>query len=272
MPDFAGPRLGPPLAPAAGVEIAGVDLSQSLSRGSRDLILAALRRHHVAVFRDQQLSREQQFAFAANFGEVEQHAARGATTKRYAVAHIIANLDAEGRPSAKSGTGANYRWHTDKPYRATPPWLTMLHAVELPPAGGDTEFANTARAYAALSEKTRRRIAGMRVIFRSQYAPDEPPVEHPLVRTHPETGEKGLYLGNHALSIAGLPEAEGRALLDELLAYATQPQFVYVHRWRPGDLVIWDNCGLLHRAVANYEMTRWRRVIHRSVVKGTVPF
>jgi alpha-ketoglutarate-dependent taurine dioxygenase len=272
MAEPVSPRLGPALSPAAGVEIVGVDLSQPLSRVSRELILAALRRHRVAVFREQQLSREEQFAFACNFGAVEHHAARGAANKRYAVAHIIANLDADGRPSAKSATGANYRWHTDKPYRSAPPWLTMLHAVELPPAGGDTEFANTAQAYAALPEATRSRLAGMRVVFRSQYAPEQPAVDHPLVRTHPQTGDKGLYLGNHALYILGRPEAEGRALLDELLAYATRPQFVYAHRWQPGDLVMWDNCVLLHRAVANYEMTRWRRIMHRSVIKGTVPF
>ena len=99
-----------------------------------------------------------------------------------------------------------------------------------------------------------------------------PPVDHPLVRTHPETGCKALYLGNHSSHILGIPEAEGRVLLDELLAHTTQPQFVYTHRWRKGDLVIWDNRCLLHRAVANYEISRYRRVLHRSVVRGTVPF
>jgi len=272
MAELVSPHLGPSLSAAVGVEIVGIDLSQPLSGGSRKLILAALRRHRVVVFREQRLSREEQFAFAANFGEVEPHAARGAANKRYAVAHIIANLDADGRPSAKSATGANYRWHTDKPYRRAPPWLTTLHAVELPPAGGDTEFANTALAYAALPEATRRRLAGIRVVFRSEYAPGQPAVDHPLVRTQPQTGDQGLYLGNHALHILGLPEEEGRALLDELLAHATRPQFVYAHSWQPGDLVMWDNSLLLHRAVANYEMTRWRRIMHRSVVKGTVPF
>ena len=101
---------------------------------------------------------------------------------------------------------------------------------------------------------------------------ERPPVVHPLVRTHPDTGRKALYLGNHASHILGMPEEDGAALLDQLLDHATQRQFVYTHRWRKGDLVMWDNRCLLHRAVANYEMNKDRRILHRSVVKGTVPF
>ena len=101
---------------------------------------------------------------------------------------------------------------------------------------------------------------------------ERPPVDHPLVRTHPDTGAKTLYIGNHASHILGMPEEEGEALLFELLEHATQPQFVYTHHWRDGDLVMWDNRVLLHRALANYEMTRHRRVLHRTVVTGRVPF
>jgi alpha-ketoglutarate-dependent taurine dioxygenase len=101
---------------------------------------------------------------------------------------------------------------------------------------------------------------------------DDPPVDHPLVRTHPETGKKALYLGNHASHILGMPEGEGARLLDELLRHTTRRQFVYGHCWRRGDLVIWDNRCLLHRAVANYQMGKDRRILHRSVVRGTVPF
>jgi alpha-ketoglutarate-dependent taurine dioxygenase len=148
----------------------------------------------------------------------------------------------------------------------------------LPPEGGDTEFANTALAYAALPADTKRQIAGLRVVFQWEggrrpgyYANDLPPVDHPLVRFHPETGRPALYLGNHATHIQGEPEADGRARLDALLRHTTEPQFTYAHRWRAGDLVMWDNRCLLHRAVANYEMNRYRRVMHRNVVKGAVP-
>jgi taurine dioxygenase len=279
--------LGAPLSAAAGVTITGVDLTQPLLPELRDRILGAFRDHHVIVFPDQALSREQQYTFTANFGEIERHVARNPQSKRYAVAHVISNLDSDGNPVDRSSSPvSNYRWHTDKAYYPVPPMLTALYAVEMPPEGGDTEFANTEMGYAALPQETKRRIAGLRVVFywgagrrESGNAPlsdaqlrERPPVDHPLVRTHPATGKKALYLGNHASHILGMPEATGAALLDELLDHTTKPDFVYAHRWRKGDLVIWDNRCLLHRAVANYEMGRYRRVLHRSVVRGTVPF
>lgn len=278
--------LGPRLSAAGGAVITGIDLSAPLMPAMKDLIFRAFRDHHIVVFRDQGLTREAQFAFAANFGEVERHGAGDGSGKRYAVAHVISNLDADGNPVDRSASPvSNSRWHTDKSYYPVPPLMTTLHAVELPARGGDTEFANTALAYAALPDETRRRIAGLRVVFRWGASAGRtgrlpaalaergarPAVDHPLVRTHPDTGAKALYLGNHASHIQGLPAGEGAALLDTLLEHATQPQFVYAHRWRRGDLVMWDNRCLLHRAVANYRMGEERRVLHRTVVKGTVP-
>lgn len=260
------------LSLAGGVRTAGIDLARQLAPAEKQRIVAALLAHHIVVFPEQALTREQQFLFAANFGEVEAHGAHRPGTKRYAVAHVLSNLDAHGKPSFKFSRAANYHWHTDKPYHPAPPSLTMLYAVELPPAGGDTEFANTALAYAALPEETRRRIARLRVVFRPAFDSARPAVAHPLVRTHPDTGDKALYLGNHATHLSGLPEAEGAALLRELLEHATRRRFVYAHRWRLGDLVMWDNRCLLHRAVANYTADKYRRILHRSVVRGTVPF
>jgi alpha-ketoglutarate-dependent taurine dioxygenase len=260
------------LPPPAGVRIPGVDLSRPLSPGAKAAIETAFLAHHVVVFPDQALSREQQFAFAENFGDVEAHGGHRGEAKRYGVAHVLSNLDADGNPVFRMSRAANYHWHTDKPYHQAPPLLTMLYAVELPPSGGDTEFANMTLAYDALPAATKRRIAGLRVAFRPAFDASLPGAVHPLVRTHPDTGGKSLYIGNHATHIVGLPEAESGALLAELLAHATQPRFVYTHRWRLGDLVMWDNRCLLHRAVANYEVTRHRRVMHRSVVRGTVPF
>jgi len=279
--------LGAPLSEAGGVTITGLDLSIPLPRSRLGQIREAFRAHHVLVFPEQVLSRERQFEFIANFGEIERHGLRNAQTKRYAAAHVISNLDSDGNPVDRSTSPvSNYRWHTDKSYYPVPPMLTALYAVELPPRGGDTEFANTAMGYAALTEATKRQIDGLRVVFywgAGARKPDpssrlpadlrvHPPVDHPLVRTHPETGKKALYLGNHSSHILGMPEAEGRALLDELLEHTTQPQFVYPHCWRIGDLVMWDNRCLLHRAVANYDMGRDRRVLHRSVVRGSLPF
>lgn len=269
-------QIGARLSAAGGVAITGADLSRPLPANLKNRILTAFHEHHIVVFPDQALSREAQYAFAAAIGDVEPHRASG---KRHAVAHVISNLDSEGRPVDRSSLPvSNYRWHTDKAYYPVPPMATALYGVDLPPKGGDTEFANTAMGYEALPDRTKQLIDGLRVIFywgagrRDAAAREEMPVDHPLVRTHPETGRKALYLGNHSSHIVGMPEAEGAALLDELLQHATRPEFVYTHRWRKGDLIIWDNRCLLHRAVANYDASRYCRVMHRSVIRGTVPF
>src|ERR1700731_4105758 len=188
--------LGAPLSEAGGVTITGIDLSIPLPPRQREQIREAFHVHHVVVFPEQQLSREQQFAFIANFGEIERHGGRNAQTKRYAAAHVISNLDQDGNPVDRSSSPvSNYRWHTDKSYHPVPPLLTMLYAVELPPEGGDTEFANTLLGYAALPDEAKQRIAGRRVVFswgasggKSMMAMrEDPPVDHPLVRTHPDT-------------------------------------------------------------------------------------
>jgi alpha-ketoglutarate-dependent 2,4-dichlorophenoxyacetate dioxygenase len=260
-----------PLTPALGGRIEGADLSRPLSTEDKDAIWRAFLAHHVLVFPNQKLSREQQFAFVAHFGEVEAPEARRANGKRHDVAHVMTNLDADGNPTVRYSAAANYHWHTDKPYHLAPPMLTTLYAVEVPPAGGDTEFANAALAYDTLPEETKQRIAGLRAVFRPAFDPSLAEVDHPLVRTHPDTRRNTLYLGNHSTEILGMPEAEGRALLRELLAHATQPQFVYRHCWHVGDLVMWDNRCLLHRAVLDEHSGKYRRVMHRSLVKGTVP-
>ena len=279
------------LSPAGGGLLAGIDLSQPLAPATKQHLLAAFRDYHVLVFPGQSLSRQQQYAFSANFGEVERSGAPAGALKRDGVAHVISNLDAAGKPADRSASPvSNYRWHTDKAYRLLPPRLTTLYAVEVPAGGGDTEFANMIQAYDVLPAATKRRIDGLRVVFRwgasgdrqtpgsmspgadpSATRQQQPAVDHPLVRTHPDTGAKALYLGNHSSHIQGLPEAEGRDLLDALVEHATQRCFVYAHRWRIGDLVMWDNCCLLHRAVANFDTGRERRILHRTVVRGTVP-
>src|SRR5579863_3540085 len=164
--------VGERLSPAGGARIAGADLSCPLAAELKAAILAAFRAHHVVIFPDQRLTREAQFRFAANFGEVEPHRPRGAADKRYEVAHVLSNLDAAGRPVARRSPAANYHWHTDKPYYPAPPLLTTLYAVELLARGGDTEFANMAIAYEALPAPTRRRIAGLRVRFAPKFEPE----------------------------------------------------------------------------------------------------
>ncbi len=287
------PKTGPrpdetrSLRECGGLEITDLDLSRPLPSDRRESLLAAFRAHPVLVFRDQALTKEQQYDFTLNFGDIEsQHVNRLIDAERYAAVHTVCNLDDQGNPSEVLRERGNYFWHSDKSYHAVPSLLTMLHAVELPPVGGETQFANMAMGYASLPEATKTRIAGLRVIHSweasrincggrpatEEQKRERPPVEHPLVRTHPDTGMKTLYMGNHASHIVGMGLDEGRALLAELRDHATQAAFVYSHRWRQGDLVLWDNRCLLHRALAHEGMGVHRRVLHRTVVKGSVPY
>lgn len=275
-----------PVSDVLGAEIVGEDLSRPLSDTSKAEILSAFRDHHLLVFRDQKLNKEQMYDFACLFGEIEGHMVQLADGSKWNAVHTITNLDENGNPVEKPFINSNYFWHSDKSFLAVPSLVTMLQAVELPPSGGDTQFANMARAYDALPEATKRRIDGLRVVqsleFMRRYTGSAPPTEddmasappvvHPLVRTHPETGRKSLYIGMYSSHILDMPEEEGRALIEELLAHATRPELVYTHQWRPGDLVLWDNRCLVHRAVANYEMGKYRRILMRVVVKGTVPY
>ena len=287
------PRTGPrpdetrSLPEIGGIEITGIDLSEDLSQERKDWLMRTFRAHPVIVFRDQHLSKEQQYAFTLTFGEIEgQHVNRLVDAVKYTPVHTVSNIGSDGKPSTPMRERGNYYWHSDKSYHDVPSLLTMLHGVEIPSRGGETQFANTALAYAALDDTTKQRIAGLRAVHswersriqsRSLLATEEqkherPPVDHPIVRTHPDTGAKGLYLGNHASHVLGWPEEEGRALLRWLEAFATQPSFAYSHRWRPGDLVLWDNRCTVHRALPHEDMDIERRVLHRTVVKGTVPY
>ena len=158
----------------------------------------------------------------------------------------------------------------------------MLHAIELPTEGGNTQFANTGLAYESLPEERKQAFADLKVVHsweanrrntKNKPATEEekrerPPVTHPLIRTHPETGKKVLYVGIHTSHIVGKSMEESRELLDELADFCAQDEFVYLHEWQPGDLVMWDNRTTMHRAIANYSMNAERRILHRTVIKG----
>ena len=275
-----------PISAVAGAEAAGADLSRPIDAATCEAILDAFREHHLLVFRGQSLAPAQQAAFSENFGPLEEHVIRLPDGEKPPLVHTVSNLDADGNPTERPHTHGNYYWHTDKSYHAVPSLLTMLHAIEVPPSGGDTQFANTAMAYDALPADKKRGIADLRVVHSWEASRrntgnrpasedekrERPPVTHPMVRTHPDSGLRTLYIGMHTSHVADMPEAEGGALLADLLEHATQPAFVYTHQWRPGDLVMWDNRCLLHRAVANFEMGKHRRLLHRTVVRGSVPY
>jgi alpha-ketoglutarate-dependent taurine dioxygenase len=271
------------LAAPLGAEVRGLDLRRPLDAATRERLNRAFVDRAVLVFRDQALSAPQLLAAVRAFGEVfPQHNPRFALPECPQI-HYISNRDhyADGR---RYIPGAGY--HTDHSNDRRPPKATVLHAVELPRRGGDTQYVDMRLAYDALPQETRRRIAGLRAVhvYQSRHsarklmdlAPEDraavpDAVTHPLVRTHPETGRKALYLNPIRIEgIVGMDEAEALRLLDELLAHATRPEFEYRHRWRPGDMVMWDNRSLLHKANPDYDMSE-RRYLYRVMLQGDEP-
>jgi taurine dioxygenase len=272
-----------PLSPHTGAEVRGVDLTQPIDAALRDRLNAAFVDHSVLVFRDQRLSAHQLLAAVQLFGDVlPQHNTRFALPDCPQI-HYISNQDF--RPDGKRyipGEG----YHTDHSNAAEPPKATVLHAVQLPDYGGDTQFVNMHRAYEDLPEPMRNRIQNLRAIhvYQSRHSerklmalsdtaraavPDA--VLHPLVRTHPESGRKSIYLNPiRTEGIVGMEERDALALLADLLTHATQPQYEYRHQWREGDMVMWDNRCLLHKANGDYDMAQ-TRYLYRIMLKGDAP-
>jgi alpha-ketoglutarate-dependent 2,4-dichlorophenoxyacetate dioxygenase len=261
-----------PVTPAFVAEISGIDLAQPLSAADRDGIEDAIDRYAIVIFHDQTLDDDQQIAFARRFGPIQASAqkARHQDIKHRIPSTEIAdisNLDGDGnvlKPDSRRRLDwlANRLWHTDASFRAVPGALSMLYAHIVPDEGGETEFADLRAAYDALSPKTTAEIENLvaeHSIWHSrsqlavtQYTPQElaslPPVPQRVVRRHPGSGRMTLYIASHASHILGMPIADGRLLLMDLMEHATKPAFVHAHRWRQGDLVIWDNRCTMHRA------------------------
>ena len=280
-----------PAHPDFAAEIAGVDVSRPLNPADRQAIEDAIDRYAVVVFRGQTLDDEKQVAFARNFGPIASSALK---LRHRDIKHRIessdvadiSNLDGDGnvlKPDARRRRGglANRLWHTDASFRAVPGALSMLYAHVIPEEGGDTEFADLRAAYDALPEAKKNELEGLvaeHSIWRSreqlgvvQYTEEEraslPPVPQRLVRTHPGSHRKTLYLAAHASHILGMPVADGRLIILDLIEHATQPRFVHAHRWAKGDLVIWDNRCTMHRA-RPFDTTKvrdLRRVTTRDV-------
>jgi taurine dioxygenase len=269
-----------PLSPVLGAAVCGLDLRQPLAERTKHAVYAAFVRYHVLCFRDQHLDPDQQIAFSQQFGALERHMARNRGTGNPLV-HIVSNLGPDGQPSGKVGSTG---WHSDKSFRPEPSLATILHAQIMPPAGGETCFANMIAAYDALPPARQADLQDLRIVHSwelsrarlgltatAEEIADAPPLVHPLVRTIPETGAKALFMGEHASHIDGRPMAEGRAVLDELTAHAVEERFVYRHTWRAGDMLMWDNRCLLHRANPNFDAARFPRVLHRTCLRGTAP-
>ena len=280
-------RIQPFDAPL-GAEVVGLDLAQPL--GDDDF--AALHRshleNHVLVFRDQRITPSQQVEFSRRFGPLQIHVLRQFQLPSDPEVLIISNIKQDGQPIGLGDAG-NY-WHSDLSYKAVPSLGSMLHAQELPAEGGDTLFANQHTAWEALPPHLQRAVEGVSAehSYLAKYAelqrrnPWRPnltqaqvdevvPAVHPIVRTHPETGRRALFVSEHFTTrIIGLPEIESRALLDELFDHSTRPEHIYRHQWQAGDMVFWDNRSVMHLAAGCPEDQR--RMLYRTTIEGNTPF
>jgi taurine dioxygenase len=271
------------LTEQTGAEVVGIDLRRAVATETRAALNTAFVEHSVLVVRDQELTPTQMLAAVELFGPVfRQHNTRFALPDCPEI-HYISNQD-------RFPDGTRYipgeGWHTDHSNDTRPPKATVLHAVTLPDRGGDTQFANMAAAYAALPEAMRERVAGLMAIhvYQSTHsarklmglpdaAKDRVPnaVLHPVTRTHPENGRRSIYINPIRIEgIVGMDHREALPLLDELLAFGTQGAFQYRHEWRPGDLVMWDNRCVLHKANGDYDMGQ-TRYLYRVMLQGDVP-
>jgi alpha-ketoglutarate-dependent 2,4-dichlorophenoxyacetate dioxygenase len=282
-----------PLHPLFAAELTGVDLAAGIDPSARDAIERAMDQHGVCVLPDQRLDDETQAAFASLYGPLEVsppvHSKDGgpAATFRIQNRHIfdVSNLDEQGRILSLDDQRRAYRqgnelWHTDSSFRQKSATWSMLHGRIVPPAGADTQFVDTRAAYDALPDTMKAKLEGLiaeHSIWHSRaklggYTPTEeerkarPPARHPVVRRHPGSGRNALYIASHASHIVGWPVEEGRALLEGLLEFATAPRFVYAHKWRRGDLVIWDNRCTMHRATPFESSTHVRDMRRTTVI------
>jgi alpha-ketoglutarate-dependent 2,4-dichlorophenoxyacetate dioxygenase len=277
------------LHPRFGVEIADVDVRRADNTTFREIV-AHFEEHSVLLFRGQSLTDEEQIAFSRRFGPLETTIKSIASQTR-TMAHIanLSNVDAEDRliPAGDKRNlynAGNQMWHTDSSFKKVPAHASLLSAREIPPTGGETQFASMRVGYAELPADRQRSLEGKVAIHSFVYSrglidgglmpPDHaaqvPPVRQALVRANPANGRKAFYVGSHACEIVGMPTAEARALLRELRETATRPDAVYTHRWQVGDLVMWDNRCMLHRG-RPWDESRYRRVMHRTTVAGEGP-
>lgn len=281
-----------PVHPRFVGEVSGIDLRQALTRVEVAAIEAGMDEYAVLVFRDQPLDDEQQIAFTANFGELEVTLAGQMARpemRRFQKLELgdISNLDGANKlrdrdDSRRMYALANRLWHSDASFRAVGAGYTLLHARVVPSQGGNTEFADMRAAYDALDDAAKAEVAEMvtehSIVFSREQIGVEVtsdgnadklrPVQHRLVVTHPVTGRKALYLSSHIGGIVGWPVPEARAYIRDLTEHATQRQFVHAHEWRVGDLVMWDNRMVMHRARAFRDLEEVRD-LRRTSLKGT---
>ncbi|MBB3638815.1 TauD/TfdA dioxygenase family protein [Variovorax atrisoli] len=277
-----------PFSAPVGAEILGLDISKPISTEDFARIHKAHLDHHVLVFRNQQITPQEHIDFSRRFGPLEIHVLHQFQLKNHPEILIVSNIKENGEPIGLGDAGVY--WHSDISYKPKPSLGSLLHAQELPSEGGDTLFADQHLAWESLSPELQQRILPLKAehSYLAKYEelraknPWRPklsqaqidqvaPAVQPVVRTHPETGRKALFVSEHFTTrIVGLPQAESDALLAELFAHSVKPEFVYRHKWEPHDLVFWDNRSLMHLAAGTPD--HLRRRLNRTTIVGDTPF
>ena len=270
-----------------GVEVRGLDLAKPLTADDFARLHELHLDHSVVVYRHQRITPAEHIAFSRRFGPLQRHVLRNYKLDAHDEILVVSNIIENGQPTGLGDAGAY--WHSDLSYKPKPALGSLLHAQELPDVGGDTLFADQHAAYDALPYALKQQLVGLlaehsylhkyeelrsRNPFRPKLSAEQiaevQPAVHPVVRTHPETGRKALFVSEHFTTrIIGLPPARSEALLAELFAHSTQPQFVYRHHWQPHDLVFWDNRAVLHLATG--VPAGQRRKLYRTTIEGDVP-
>lgn len=275
------------LHPVIGAEVSGLNLKAPVDADTRAVLLEAFARHHVLVFPGAAISDDEHVAFSRNFSTLESFPQSDMGAARLPEIYRVSNVGEDGEILPVDSDTARYQsltqvWHTDGSYLPVPSLGAVLHGIEVTDQGGETQFANMFQAYEALAEDRKRALERLKARHSFQYSralkglppmkPEElarvPPVEHPLVRVHRD-GRRSLYLSAPLMEgVVDWSKADSQTLFAELLAHATQPDFVYRHRWKPHDVVMWDNRCTMH-CVTPYDAATKRRVMHRTALVGT---
>lgn len=279
------PFVARPLTPNLGARIEGVDFSKPIDDVLFRSIYGAFLKYQVLLFGLQNLAPCRQVEFARHFGEVQIHVMNQYHAGGYPELYRLSNLDENGNPNGRHPDKGTLAWHTDGSWRRVTGQATIIYSEIIPEIGGETHFCDMYGAYDRLSPEWKNRIKNLRAVHNLDFSRtrrhgedpmtevqknEVPPVDHPIARTHPESGRKCIFLGDHAEYILGMDYDEGRALIEELNGLAVHPDLTYEHHWNPGEMIVWDNRCLQHRAT-EYDLAVQRRVIRRCTVLGEVP-
>lgn len=277
-----------------GAEVAGVNLARPMDKDTFRSVEAAWNQHSVLVFRDQQITEQEHIAFSKRFGELEEHVLYQYLHPQHPEIFVVSNIKDETGRNVGAYDAGRY-WHTDLSYMAVPSRGSLLYAIEIPHADdgsalGDTLWTSTAAAYEGLSDAMKERIEDLEAEFSlenrhkkliadgdaaatldTRHKESAPPVVHKVVRTHPVTGRRSIYVNEgQTARILGVPEDESRELLQTLWAECTRPEYIYRHKWRRGDVVMWDNIPTQHLAICDYALPQ-RRYLQRTTLRGSAP-